>query len=496
MLTTTSGFSPVETMLADRIARSAPSIHVDGMRLTSAAVLDAARSVAARLRADGIRKGDLVPVLMKNGPEYLAVTLGAMFAGAIAVPINARFTASEVAHIFRTSPPRAWVADRELAQIARDGEGAHAPHQRYVLTEPSGTLRELVDWGRPAGPGPIVPLRGEDIGMAFFTAGTTGRPKGALTSHAAVASYADAVAAAFGITPADRVVLPMPMFYTGGFKTSLAVLALGAELVTFRDWKIPDLIEAMDLHRSTILWAVPSVWALILRTPRFDEAMVRSIRLVYRAGMYSPRKLIDDLVRVLPGRPHYHGYGLTECNQSTMEKDGLAYPESCGFPNPGVRVTIDGTMDRERVGEIWVTGPQRFSGYLNDPERTAATIQDGWVRTGDQGFFFADGRLRVIGRGSDIVIRGGENISTAEVEGAISEVPGVVEVAVVGVPDEIFGHELRAVVVEERPGAIDPSVVKRHCGSVLAEFKVPKFIDVRREPLPKNAGGKVVKAGL
>ncbi len=497
MPSTAAGYSVLEVLLRERVAKFRPSLISGGVEVPAARLLEAARAFAARLAADGIGHGDYVLLLMKNSPDYLAAALGVMFAGAVLVPVNARFTPAEIAELFELSSPKAWVADADLAAIIREAEGNQAPEQRYVIDPLLGRpLKQLLEMGRPKTDGPISPVKPDAIGAVFFTAGTTGRPKGAMTSHAAVAAFVDVVQTAMTMTPQDTVVLPMPMFYTGGLKASLANLLIGARVVIFPEWSPSDLVAAMRDYKATILWGVPSVWALMIRSKGFDPASVQTLRIVWRGGSFTPRSLLDDLMRIFPGLPHFHSYGLTECNMAAMETDAVHHEESCGFATYGTQISIEGDPKRAEVGEICVNGRQQFSGYLGDPERTAAAFTNGWIRTGDKGWLDADGRLRVLGRGSDVIIRGGENISAAEVERTIVQLPGVAEAAVVPVFDEVFGHELKALVVASGEHPLDPEQIRQECRRVLAEFKVPKYVEIRHEPLPKNASGKIMKASL
>lgn len=493
--TTTVGYSPLETRLAslnssDRV----PRIVADDRAIAATELLPAARSVARRLLADGLEPGDLVLLLLRNSAEYLAAALGVMLAGGTVVPVNARFTSAEIEFFFEHGRPRATIAEPRFSQVLREAEGAHPPELRYEIDlDVIVPLQQLREWESPGELSvPLTPIDASQTAAIFFTAGTTGPPKGALTSHHAVDAFNNVVRRSMGVDDRDCVVLPMPMFYTGGLKAPLAVLAAGADLVVFREWRAANLVDAIHSQSGTLLWAVPSVWGLMMRGTDFDPSRVQSVRILWRGGSLTPKRIVEDLLEVFPSLPHFQSYGLTECNMSTMEKDSVRHDESCGFPTQGTEVTIEGREVSEEPGEIWVRGAQQFSGYFGDPSRTGATLVDGWVRTGDQGWIAEDGRLRVLGRGSDIVIRGGENISTSEVERVLVNVDGVDEAAVVGVPDDIFGHELRAVVVSSSP-TLTEDVLRQVCAAALAEFKVPRYIDIRQEPLPKSAVGKVQK---
>jgi acyl-CoA synthetase (AMP-forming)/AMP-acid ligase II len=492
------GYSPLEVMLRRRVEEGSGSLIADGVEVRLDAIYAAAQAVAARLVIDGVEPGDHIVLVMRNSAEFLAASLGVMFAGAVLVPVNVRFTTAEMKDLLAVAAPRAWIADEDLASVVHDAEGEHPVDFRYPVDSDSARpLGAILEWAHDRRDAPIRRVRKDDIAAVFFTAGTTSRPKGAMTSHAALAAFVGVAASAMSISARDTVILPMPMFYTGGIKASLANLLTGARVVVFRSWSPPDLVDATDEYQGTFLWGVTSVWALLLKSNNFSEERVSSLRAVWRTGSFTPRALLNDLKRVWPDTPHYHSYGLTECNVSSMEQDAIRHPESCGFPTAGVEITIDGHVTPETVGEIWVRGPQQFSRYLNDDESTRRALDEGgWVHTEDQGWLEPSGRLHVLGRGSDMIIRGGENISAAEIERVILECPNVEEVAVVPVPDDVFGHELRAVVVPTRDGVVDADRIREGCSKMLAEFKVPKFIEIRLEPLPKNPSGKIAKSSL
>jgi long-chain acyl-CoA synthetase len=491
------GFSPLELLFRRRASRREGSLIADGREVPASQILGAARRVAARLFDDGVQVGDFVFLSMHNSAEYLAAALGVSFTGAVMVPINTSFTVAEIRYLFDVAPARAWISDAGLAQTMREAELPNAVDLRYIVdADLDHPLKAMNDWANPPLDSPIREIWPDAPAAVFFTAGTTGRPKGALTSHAALAAFVDVVADATAMSALDTVVLPMPMFYTGGLKASLANVLAGARVVIFRKWSPPDLIDALDEYCGTFLWAVTSVWALAIRAANFDEEKVQSVRAVWRAGAHTPQSLLEDMLRIWPDRPHYHSYGLTECNLATMERDAINHPDSCGFANLGVQLSIEGERVPEQLGEIWLRGPQQFSGYIGDPETTGRILSGGWVHTGDAGWLEPDGRLHVMGRGSEIIIRGGENISAAEVERVLLGVPSVAEAAVIGVPDDVFGHEVKAIVVPASGSHLDLDALRAECLKVLAEFKVPRIYEIRTEPLPKNPAGKIIKARL
>ncbi len=484
--------SSIEKRLIAAAGKREAAAISDGVSIPIATLAELVFGLRNALILRGIRKGDRILVHMRNSAEYVIAGLAIMLAGGVLVPANVRFTQRELGELMARANAVGYFADTDLASVIDELLSTDSRNLRFPVTPTTvGALEEfrrVGDWSLPQASAPLPDA--EDIAALFFTTGTTGRPKGVLTSHRALGAYIDIVQSSFGFGSGDRLVMPMPMYYTGGFKASMAAVLLGLDLITERIWSASDLPNLVREHRATLVWAVPTLWALMLRSASFKPDLMRTVRLLWLGGSNVPRSLRNELISAFPDKPHYHNYGLTECNFATVEPRGCEYPNSAGLPTVGTRISIDGLSEPDKVGEIWVSGRQEFSGYA-DSEFISARQRNGWIRTGDQGYLQPDGRLTVIGRLADMARRGGENIALAEVERVIVGLASVSEAVVLAVPNEVFGHELKAIVVPTPGRHFDLDLVRKECMGLLAEFKVPKYWDVRHTPLPRNESGKV-----
>lgn len=485
----------LESLIKKRIADGDSTVINDQCTARLSSIYEAARALGWALKVGGLNPGERVMLVLDNSVDYFIAELAVMFIGGVVVPANTRLTERELRELNGLAQPVRWIVHatytERLHAACAQASLNHVIELPSGLSNPFSHINEC--FGRAPDTFPLHAVEERDIAAIFPTAGTSGKPKGALTSVGALVAFVDVLRDAIGLTEADTLLMPLPLFYTGGFKVSLSVLLTGATLVLPTQWKGYELIDLIHRYKVSILWAVPSVWALVLGAAS-DPELLQSLRLIYRGGSFTPQRVIEQIDRLLPGRAHVQGYGLTECNFVTVERDSTEYVKSCGFPILRSEVMIDGAVKPGERGEVLVRGPQQFSGYFGNEAMTHDVIKDGWVHTNDIGSIDHDGRLYVYGRAGDIIIRGGENISAAEIEQCIIEIDGVIEAAVIGVEDDIFGHEIKAVIVSD--AALDGDAVREQCAKVLAPYKIPKYIDFRREPLPKNTAGKVVKREL
>jgi acyl-CoA synthetase (AMP-forming)/AMP-acid ligase II len=370
---------------------------------------------------------------------------------------------------------------------------------------------------------PDVELAPEDLATIFYTSGTTGRPKGVVGTHRNIctnlvnlmyvgaragrrtpsAATPSAATPSAPATPAV-VLVPVPLFHaTGCHSVLVAQLFFGGTLVFMRRWDPAVAVELIERERVTTLTGVPAMTWELLGVPDLESHDLSSLRSMGGGGAAAPPEIVRRAERRLPGRGVSNGYGLTETSSLVASNSGADYaarPDSVGVPVPVCEVRItdaDGNgVPTGAVGEVWIRGPNVVPGYWHRPEETASTFTDGWCHTGDIGRFDDEGFLFIVDRAKDLVIRGGENISSAEVEAALFEHPAVADVAVVGVPHQVLGEEVAAV-VELRPGhAAGPDELRAHVAERLAAFKVPQVIVFRDEPLPRNPAGKVLKREL
>jgi acyl-CoA synthetase (AMP-forming)/AMP-acid ligase II len=262
---------------------------------------------------------------------------------------------------------------------------------------------------------------------------------------------------------------------------------------------IAEVLATLPGERISFMVTVPAVYALLLRHPEFADADTSGLRWVAYGGAPIPSSLVLALNEALPAGELVNGYGMTEVGgimTALPHRDAAVHTDSIGFPVPVVDLAVNPIGADPRVGELLVRGPNVLSGYWHDAAGTAAAFADGWLRTGDVVRVDDDGRLHIMDRLKDIINRGGENVSSVEVEDVLAAAPGVAEAAVLGVPDEVLGEKVGAVLVATDGNGIDVDKVVAHCAEQLADFKVPQFVTVVPGPLPRNAGGKVLKARL
>ncbi|MGI8335549.1 AMP-binding protein [Actinomadura scrupuli] len=493
----------------------APAIIEAAGTLSHREMYAAARDTAAGLVELGVAPGDRVGIWLPNGAEWAIAAYGVSCAGAVAVPLNTRYTVPEAADIIARSgcavvvadgaPPygssRDGIAPYGPAPGPGPGDAAAAAGARTVVgvrgLAGGGTAASAAEVGRR-----MRALTPDDLSHVQYTSGTTGRPKGALLRHGAMVATTRTWVEITGLRAGDRYPVVAPFSHIGGHKTGLLACAVaGAAALPQVALDVPVLVRAISEHGVTVLQGPPTMYqALLARVAEGAAALPRSVRVAVTGAASVPPGLIRDLRTVLGVRSVFTAYGLTEasgvCTMTRADDEVTAVAETAGRAIPGVRVRIDGP---EGPGEILVRGAGLMAGYLDDPEATAEALRDGWLRTGDVGVLDEHGRLRVVDRLKDLVIVGGLNVYPAEVERVLLDHPAIAAAAVVGVPHERLGEVPAAFVVgaQRSPGVPGPSAaeVTAFCRARLAGFKAPRTIWWVGE-LPLNAAGKVAKAEL
>lgn len=503
-------------------------VHEDE-RITFEAFYRAVAAFAHALRADGVAKGDRVAIVMRNLPEWVVAFYAAASLGAILTPLNAWGAPAELEYGLTDSGAKVLVIDAE--RYARLGDGGRVEHI-YVaradgpFEDPrarsmAGVLGAPETWGDlPDQALPAVQIGPDDDAVLFYTSGTTGRPKGALASQRAVNTNIFTTAAANARAflrrgeqppaPDPRVqrssLISIPFFHaTGCFAALNPALFTGAKLTMMRKW---DPIRAFELiEREKIMQAggVPTIaWQLVEHPARADYDLSTLVQVSYGGAPAAP-ELVRRLKQAFPEALFGIGWGMTEtcaavCNNNA--EDYVHRPDSCGpaaaVAELQVRDPADGLtlLPTGEVGELWSKGPMNARAYWNNPEATAQTFVDGWVRTGDLARLDDEGFCFIVDRAKDMVIRGGENIYCLEVENALYDHPAVMDAAVVGRPHRTLGEEPVAVVTLKPGASADEAELRAHVTARLAAFKAPVSIRFLDEVLPRNANGKVVKADL
>jgi len=431
-------------------------------------------AAAAMLSAEGVGRGDRVAFLGENHPSQIVLVLACARLGAMQVPLNWRLVAAEHRWILEDCGARLLFATRAMRVAAE----AAAP--------PGCAVRDAeADW--PAG---TAPARGShaDPVLLVYTSGTTGRPKGAVLTQAALAANAANSRAVFDLTGADRVLTCLPLFHVGGLNIqTLPALAAGAEVTLLPRFEPDAWFAALAAQRPTLSLLVPAVMQALVAHPAWPGADLASLRAIGAGSSELPLPLIEAFHA--RGVPVQQVYGATETGPIALAQtraEALAAPGSIGHPPPACEARI---VD----DEIELRGPMLASRYWNAPEATAEAFRDGWFRSGDLGRVDAQGRFWFIDRRSNRIISGGENIAPAEVERVLREAPGVREGAVLGAPDPRWGQVPVAIVV---PGAgFDAATVLAHFDGRLARFKHPRRI-VTVAALPRTALGKLALGEL
>ncbi|CDQ47101.1 3-((3aS,4S,7aS)-7a-methyl-1,5-dioxo-octahydro-1H-inden-4-yl)propanoate--CoA ligase FadD3 [Mycolicibacterium neoaurum] len=475
-------------------------------RLTYRQLRDEVRRAAAAMIDLGVAAGDRVAIWSPNTWHWVVAALATHYAGAIVVPLNTRYTASEAADILARTGTPLLIAAGEFLGADRTGQldRAALPALRDIVRIPidaqDGTWDEFMARGDKADALAAVDVRvaavsPDDVSDILFTSGTTGRSKGVRCAHRQSLDASAAWAACGQVSSTDRYLCINPFFHNFGYKAGiLACLQTGATLYPLLTFDPEQAMKAVAEHRITVLPGPPTIYQTLLDHPRRADYDLSSLRFAVTGAAVVPVVLIERMQSELDIEIVLTAYGLTEAagfgTMCRADDDAVTVATTCGRPIADFDLRID------ESGEVLLRGPNVMLGYLDDPEATAAAIDDeGWLHTGDIGKLDDAGNLTITDRLKDMYICGGFNVYPAEIEQVLARLEGVAESAVIGVPDERLGEVGRAFVVAKPGAGLDEETVIAHTRTHLANFKVPRsvvFLDV----LPRNPGGKVVKPML
>ena len=445
-------------------------VELGGERVSYQKYWDRATRVAGGLRARGVKRGDRVAIRLGNGNEWAYAFFGVLMAGAVAVPVNTRFSPSEVEYV---------VSDSGAVFVFEPGEPL-----------PDGE------------PYVVDGLGAKDLAAIFYTSGTTGFPKGAMTTHENFLSNCETCRRVINIATDVKLrnLISVPMFHVTGCNSQLLItMMMGGTTVIMPAFEVQAFLKAIVDERINMLTTVPAIYWLAMNQANFSDCDVSRVRWCTYGGAPTPPDVIARLRKSFPNARLGNGFGLTETSSvSTFLSDEYceARPETVGFTAPVVEVDLVDVDPSSGVGELLIRGQNIVAGYWNKPEQTKETFINGWLHTGDLARVDDDGYVQIVDRKKDMVNRGGENVYCVEVENALAQHPDVFEVAVFGVPDTMMGEKVGAVIVP-RPGTTpDPKAIRAWAKEQIADFKVPQFIVIRADPLPRNPGGKVLKPVL
>ncbi|MFT9671159.1 long-chain-fatty-acid--CoA ligase [Streptomyces rhizosphaericola] len=487
----------VATILQESAARHPDRIAVvDGdVRVTYRDLWRDALRLAARLRADGVGTGDRVALLLPNSADFPRAYYAVLAAGATVVPVHGLLVAEEVAYVLRHSGCRTVLAAGELTAVAE--AAAADTGVRVLAVDHGGRALDGLDGPEPRDP--------DDTAVVLYTSGTTGRPKGALLTHANLVRNATVCARdLFALTPDDVVLGCLPLFHSFGQSCAMnAALGAGASLVLTARFTGPGALALMAREAVTVFMGVPTMYHALAEAAVADGPRPAGLRLAVSGGAALPVALLERFEDAF-GTVILEGYGLTETSPAaTFNRPGERRPGTVGRPIPGVEAAVADPRIEDRVvplpdgerGEVVLRGHNVFAGYLDNPRATAQALVDGWFRTGDLGVRDQDGFLTIVDRKKDLIIRGGFNVYPREVEETLARHPGIAQVSVVGLPDDVRGEEICAAVVA-RPGArLHPDELVEWARERLGRHKYPRIVRVLGS-LPLGPSGKVLKREL
>jgi acyl-CoA synthetase (AMP-forming)/AMP-acid ligase II len=417
----------------------------------------------------GIRRGDRVAIRLPNGLAWCVAFFGIQLAGAIAVPVNTRFSEPEI---------------------------------DYVATDSGSSFVFRPDQPPPAGsPFAVEDLAPHEVSAIFYTSGTTGFPKGAMTTHENFLANME-TCRRVGLAPpgAFRNLVSVPLFHVTGCNSQLLpTCEAGGTTVIMPSFQVQEFLRAIECEHIEVLVSVPAIYWLAINQPNFGAFNMNTVRCLAYGGAPMPPDLIARVIDAFPNARVSNCYGLTETSSLTTylpSEYSLIRPESVGLAVPVVDLKLDNSMAAGDVGELLVRGPNVAPGYWKNHVATAETFVDGWLRTGDLARLDSEGFVQIVDRKKDMLNRGGENVYCIEVENALAAHPAVFEAAVLGVPDAMMGEKVGAVVVAKPGHTIEIGEVIEFAESRLADFKVPQYMVIRNEPLPRNPGGKILKKAL
>ena len=465
--------------------------------------------LAGALQALGVGREERVAILALNSDRYVEYFYGVAWAGAASNPVNIRLAPPEIAYTLDDSGSTVLFVDDAFAQML--------PALRPLLTAvkhvifmgdgpcPQGCLdyeKLLADHA----PVPDANAGGSDLAGLFYTGGTTGKSKGVMLSHDNVVYNALNVLPALGYDDMAVYLHAAPMFHLADMASTFALtMAAGVHVIVPR-FDVDPVLHAIATHRVTHLILVPTMVNLLISSDRIHDYDLSSCKRLMYGASPMPEAVLRKAMALLPSIQLTQGYGQTEAAPVITFLDPRFHVEggskltSAGRPAYGVEVIIVDPEDREQprgqVGEICARGMNVMQGYWGLKEQTEQTLRNGWLHTGDIGYMDEDGFVFIVDRAKDMIISGGENVFSVEVEGAIYEHPGVQECAVIGVPSEQWGEAVHAVVVPKADQTLTEKEIIEHCRQRIAGYKLPRSVSFRSEPLPVSGAGKILKTDL
>lgn len=466
--------------------------------ITYSQLNDRTRAIASGLMEMGVEKSNNVAMLIPNRVEFMYAFFGIMKAGAVAVPVNTLLKGEEVSYIVNNCEAEAMIVTDEHIELIRSIK-QDCPRLKSIISTAAGDdvvpfeqlLNTPIDQNLPA-------VAQDDDASIIYTSGTTGRPKGVILTHGNYVADTKMMTEAVQMTRDDRFLCTLPLFHVNAqVVTTLAPLYAGASMVLLAGFSPKKFLPALAHYKATAFSGVPTVYAILNNQPDAEKYDLSRLRFCVCGGAPMPVEVFNEFEKKYKAFI-LEGYGLSEgtCASSVNPLGGKRKVGSIGFPFEEQPMKIFDDNDNEvpqgTVGEIVVRGPNVMRGYYNNPEATEATLKNGWLHTGDLGYIDEDGYFYIQGRKKEMIIRGGENIYPKEIEEAVYRHPSVLEAAIVGLPDKVWGEEVAAFIVLKEEGALNEEDMIEYCKERLADYKCPRKVFFLKD-LPKTATGKIQK---
>lgn len=504
-------------VLSDQAARQADNCALvfKARRVTYGELNDRSLAIASQLVSLGLKPGDKIGLLFPNQPDYVATFFAILRIGAVLVPVNPLLKSDEIAHILADSSAKALVVHSktmdEAVKALPSLEGLEhliiAPAVSNQIDNAPGRLTVSALTDAVKAPDAIPPAietdPRHDLAFIVYTSGTTGKPKGAMISHHNLSwVLPDRLFSTFDIDHSDRFLGLLPFSHMYGLGVIIyGTISRGGTIVIMEKFEPKEALKTIEREGVTLIPAVPAMYQFMLMEMESDEYDLSSLRICFCAAAPLSTELLS-LVEEGFGAPVVEGYGMTEtaCGATINPMHGRK-TGSVGRALPGIDIVIKSPDGRkllpgsENVGEIVIRGDQIMVGYHNRPEATDEVMEDGWLHTGDLGWQDDQGYFYICGRKKELIIRGGQNIYPRELEDVIIKMPGVAEVAVIGVPDKFMGERVKAFVVKKSAVTLSEDDIKEYCSNHLAAYKVPRLVEFI-DTLPRNSTGKVLKRML
>ncbi|HUT69860.1 MAG TPA: long-chain-fatty-acid--CoA ligase [Desulfatiglandales bacterium] len=490
----------------------------EGQRRSFAETNERVNRLAHALRELGIQQGDRIGMLQVNCPQYVEAYFAAAKLGAIFVPLNFRAKADELSYMIGNAEVTILFVGARYLDMVEGMLPRFSTGKDCICVDSKQDGKPFYeDLIGSSSPDEITgEIDDDDITILMYTAGTTGRPKGVPLKHSGFVSYVLENVEPASPETEERNLLTVPLYHVAGMQAMLAGVYGGRTLVLVRQFEVKEWMKTVQDERASRAMLVPTMLKWVIDDPDFHKYDLSNLKVITYGAAPMPFEVIKKAIQELPWVRFINAFGQTETastittlgpedhvldgTEQEIEKKLRRLTSSIGRPLPDVKVKIvdeeGNSLPVNGVGEILAKGPRIMTGYWGDQEKTAQVItSDGWLRTGDKGSMDEDGYIYLAGRGDDMIIRGGENISPEEVENVLHSHPTIEEAAVVGIPDPEWGQEARAIVVLKKGEAATPEEIMEYCRSRLAGFKRPRsvmFVD----SLPRNPMGKVLKKEL